>query len=90
MGFSFAIGVIFARFQAGGNFCFIYESFSRFETGEPRVSAYSLRTQFAIPSGPGALVELKDYSLLYTNIDEVIFMPKGGTSSELSFKICKS
>ena len=90
MDLSFGIAVIFARFQAGSNVCSINEAFTRFEIGEARVSAYPLRTKSEIPSRHDALAEFNDLTLLYTDFDEVLFMPTGGTSSELSIKICKS
>jgi hypothetical protein len=63
--FLFRDGVIFARFQANGNFCSLYQTFSKVEMGEANISAYFFKTQFAIPSGPGALSEFNDFNFLH-------------------------
>ena len=54
-GFSFGVGVIFARFQELGNFCSRYDKLSKAEVGAAKISAYSLNIQLGMPSGPGAL-----------------------------------
>lgn len=58
-GFSLGIGVMSACFHARGSFCSLYDALSWCVIGSARTSAYSLRIQLPMPSGPGALDGLR-------------------------------
>ena len=72
MGFCLGFGMISARFHDLGSLPSRYELFRISATGLAKITAFSLKSQEGIPSGPQALVGLRDDRVLKTEAVETV------------------